>query len=196
MNKFPSILVVAMIIPPFLFSCTQKGIEWNTVGKSFTYPMLQPGEKIDDMVVTTGVHDAFPLWAVCAPKKVNDHSIRADCGELSYDNLVIGHTLGVMDLIDPSIDWEELIWEMSLDGRPIDLEAFGVYDFVHPDFRSKPLREVFRVLRVWDVVLVNPTPGMHRLQGQAQSRDGAATYTWVVDFTITTPLRSLKGGKS
>ena len=187
MNKFLNILVTAMIIPPFLFSCTQKGLEWNTFGKSFMYPMIKPGEKIDDMVVTTGVQDAFPLWAVCAPEKVNDRSIRADCGELSYDNLVIGHTLGVMDLIDPSIDWEGLNWKMSLDGHPIDLEAFGVHDFVHPDFPSKPLGEVFRVLRVWDVVLENPNPGIHRLRGQAQSPNGAETYTWVVDFTVTRP---------
>lgn len=193
MNKFLSIFVVALIIPPYLFSCTQQGIKWNTWGNPFTYPMLKPGEKIEDMVITTGIEDAFPLWAVCSPKKVNDHSISADCGELSYNNLAIGHTLGVMDLIDPSIDWEDLNWEMSLDGHPIDLNAFGVHDFVHPEFPAKPLREVFRVVRVWDVVLVNPTPGMHRLQGQAQSPNGAETYTWVIDFTVTTPLRPVKG---
>jgi hypothetical protein len=136
------------------------------------------------MVITTGIKDAFPLWAICSPKKVNDHSISADCGEISYNNLAIGHTLGVMDLVDPSIDWEELNWEMSLDGHPIDLKAFGVYEFLHPDFPSKPLGEVFRVIRVWDVVLVNPTPGTHTVQGQAQSPDGAETYTWVVDFTF------------
>jgi len=149
---------------------------------------FQPGETIDDMVITTGIEDAVPLWAICSPKKVNDHSIRADCGELSHANLAIGHTLGVMDLVHPSIGWEELIWEMSLDGRPIDLEAFGIYDFIHPDFPSKPspIREVFRVLRVWDVVLVNPTPGTHRLQGQVQPPDGAETYTWVVNFTVAT----------
>jgi len=189
MNKFLSILVIALIIPPPLFSCTQHGIEWNTWGNPFIYPMLEPGDKIDDMVVTTGVEETFPLWFICAPKKVNDHSISADCGELSYTNLAIGHTLGVMDLVDPSIDWEELNWEMSVDGHPIDLKAFGVYEFVHPDFPSKPspFREVFKQLRVWDVVLVSPTPGLHKLQGQAQSPDGAEPYTWVVNFTVANP---------
>jgi hypothetical protein len=189
MSKFLSILVVAMIIPPYLFSCTQQGIKWNTRGNPFMYPMLEPGEKINEMVITTGIKDAFPLWAICSPKKVNDHSISADCGEISYNNLAIGHTLGVMDLVDSSIGWEELNWDMSLDGHPIDLKAFGVYEFVHPDFPSKPspFREVFKRLRVWDVVLINPTPGTHQLQGQAQSPDGAETYTWVVDFTVANP---------
>lgn len=187
MNKFLSILVIALIIPPPLFSCTQRGIEWNTFGTSFTYPMLQPGDKISDMVITTGIEDAFPLWAVCSPKKVNDHSIIADCGELSYDNLAIGHTLGVMDLVAPSIKWEDLNWEMFVDGNPIDLSAFGAYEFVHPDIPSKPspFREVFKQLRVWDVVLVNPTLGMHRIDGQVQNGD--ATYTWAINFTIPAP---------
>jgi hypothetical protein len=94
-----------------------------------------------------------------------------------------------MDLVDPSIQWEELNWELSLDGRLIDLEAFGISDLVHPDLAlsPSPVREVFRVLRVWDVVLVNPTPGMHTVQGQAKTRDGAATYTWVVNFAVATP---------
>lgn len=194
MNKLSGILVFATAISAFLFAFSQGGSEGLSSEKERTYAMLQPGEKIDDMVITTGIEDAFPLWAICSPKKVNDHSISADCGELSYGNLAIGHTLGVIDLIDPSIDWEELNWELLLDGHPIDLEAFGVHDFVHPDFPSKPLGEVFRVVRVWDVVLVNPTPGMHRLQGQVQ--DGVATYTWVVNFTVAMPLRLVKGGQS
>ena len=100
-----------------------------------------------------------------------------------------GHTLGVMDLVDPSIGWDDLNWELSLDGHPIDLEAFGVYEFVHPDFppSPSPVREVFRMFRVWDVVLVNPVPGTHQLQGQAQSPNAAEPYTWVVNFTVANP---------
>jgi len=151
--------------------------------------MLKPGEMIDGMVITTGVGNAIPFRATCSSTKENDHSIRVDCGELSYANLAIGHTFGVMDLMPQPIDWEELTWKLSLDGHPINLEAFGVYDFVHPDFPSKPLSEVFRAQRAWDVVLVNPNPGTHRLQGQAQSRDGVEAYTWVVNFRVGTPLR-------
>jgi len=76
-----------------------------------------------------------------------------------------------------------------VDGHPIDLEAFGVSTFASPDFapRPSPVQEVFEVVRLWNVVLVHPTPGMHRLQGRAQSPDGAETYTWAVNFTIATP---------
>ncbi len=194
MNKLSKFLVVATAISSFLFAFSQRGIESNLSGRSLTDPMLKPGEKIDDMVITTGVEDAYPLSAFCSPTKENDHSIRVDCGELSLcANLAVGQPFGVMDLIPPSMDWEELNWEMSVDGYPIDLETFGVHDFVYPDLAPSPspVREVFKVGRLWNVVLVNPTPGTHRLQGQAQPRDGAAPYTWVVNFTVPTPRLGL-----
>ena len=71
-----------------------------------------------------------------------------DCRELSFcANIAVGQTFGVMDLIPASIGRDELNWEMSVDGHPIDLEAFGVDDFVHPDLAPSPspVREVFNV---------------------------------------------------
>ncbi|HLF74888.1 MAG TPA: hypothetical protein VI524_11110 [Anaerolineales bacterium] len=196
MNTLSRFLVVAIAISAFLFIFSQEEIERHFSGRFLTYSMLQPGEKIGDMVITSGIEDAYPLSAFCSPTKENDHSIRVDCGELSVcANLAIGQTFGVMglihamNLIPQPINWEELVWEMSVDEHPIDLEAFGVYDFVHPDLAPSPspVREVFKMERLWNVVLVNPTPGMHRVQGQAQTRDGVATYTWVVNFTVATP---------
>ena len=190
MNKLSRFLVFAIALSSFLVAFSQREIDSPFSGRFLTYPMLKPGEKIDDMVITSGVEDAFPLSAFCSPTKENDHSIRVDCRELSVcANLAIGQTFGVTDLIPASIDREDLTWKMSVDGHPIGLEAFGVSDSVHPDLVLNPStgRELFKVGRLWNVVLVNPTPGMHQLQGQAQPRDGAAPYTWVVNFTVATP---------
>ena len=192
MNTLSRFLVVATAISSFLFAFSQREIDRLFPGRFLTDPMLKPGEKIDAMVITTGVKDALPLSAFCSATRENDHSIRVDCGELALcANVAIGQTFGVTDLIPASIDREDLTWKMSVDGHPIGLEAFGVYDFVHPDLVLNPStsRELFKVGRLWNVVLVNPTPGMHRLQGQAQSRDGVAPYTWVVNFTVATPSR-------
>src|SRR5215211_5462036 len=192
MNKLSRFLVIATAISSFLFVFSQEEIERHFSGSFSTYPMLKPGEKIADMVITTGVERAYPLSAFCSATKENDHSIRVDCGELSVcANVAIGQTFGVTDLIPASIDRENLTWEMSVDRHPISLEAFGVYDFVHPDLVLNPStgRELFKVGRLWNVVLVNPTPGTHTLRGQAQPRDGAAPYTWVVNFTVATPSR-------
>lgn len=191
MNKLSGFLVAATAVSAFLLAFSQRGVEQTFFGKTFTQPLLRPGETIDSMVVTTGVKDAAPFWFFCSSTRENDYSIRVDCGELSHASLAIGHTFGIMDVVLQYIDWEAFTWEMSLDGHPIDLQAFGVYDIVRPDLAPSPspVREVFKRVRLWDVVLVDPTSGMHRLEGQARSPDGAAIYTWVVDFTVTTPLR-------
>ena len=193
MYKFSKFLAAATVISAFFFAFSTSAIERHFPGEFSTDPMLEPGEMIDDMVITTGVENATPFWVLCSSTKENDHSIRVDCGDLSYAKLAIGHTFGVMDLIRQCIDWEEFTWEMSLDEHPIDLKAFGVSDIVRPALAPSPspVREVFKQVRLWDVVLVNPTPGMHRLQGQAQSPDGAVTYTWVVNFTVPTQRRAV-----
>jgi hypothetical protein len=185
MNKFLRFFLVAAFIPSSLAGCSRPGIQVQTVRRPMAYTVLKPGEKVSDMVITTGAENASPLWAFCSPTIENDHLITADCGELSYSELAIGHTFGVMDLIPHQSEWEELNWHLAVDGWTIDLEAFGTYAFVHPDLASSPspVREVFRSIRVWDVVLVHPTPGVHKLQGQARSEEG--TYAWVVNFTVT-----------
>jgi hypothetical protein len=192
MYKLSRYFVAAVALSVFLFAFSQPKIEMYLPGGFFTDPMLKPGEMIGDMVLTTGVENAVPFWILCSSTKENDHSIRVDCGELSYAELAIGHTFGVMDLIRQCINWEEYTWEMSVDGHPIDLKAFGVTDVIRPELAPSPspVREVFKRVNLWNVVLVNPTPGTHRLQGQAQSPDGSK-YIWVVNFTVATQRRAL-----
>jgi hypothetical protein len=75
---------------------------------------------------------------------------------------------------------------ITSDERPVELGAFGTYDFVHPDLTlsPSPIREVFKKVTVWDIVLVNPTPGVHILQGVAKVEN--EIYTWVANFAIET----------
>jgi hypothetical protein len=193
MNKLSIFSIFAIAISAFLFTFSQTGSENLFSGKEKNYPMLKPGDKIDDMVITTGAKNAYPLSAFCTPVKENDHSIRVDCSEISLcANLTIGQTFGVTDLIPASIDRDDLTWKMSMDGHPIRLEAFGVSDIVHPDLvlNPSPLRELFNAGIIWNVVIKNPTPGTHTVQGQAQSHAGADIYTWVVNFTIANPSQT------
>lgn len=159
MYKVSRFFTVAVAISAFLFAYSPRETERHFSGRFLTDPMLKPREMIGDMVITTGVENTIPFWILCSNTNEDNHSIRVDCGELSYDKLAIGHTFGVMDLIRQCINWEDYNWEMSLDGHPIDLKAFGVSDIVRPDLASSssPVREVFRRVRLWNVVLVNPT---------------------------------------
>jgi hypothetical protein len=146
--------------------------------------MLKPGDKIDTMILTRGAEQVVPLWAFCLPAVKSDHLITADCHEVSFAALAIGHTFGVKELLPQPVDGSELTWELELDGHPIELGAFGTCDFVQPDLTlsPSPVREIFRTVTVWDVVLENPTAGGHRLRGLVRS--AAETFTWLVDFSV------------
>lgn len=184
MNRVFGFLVLMTAISPLFFACSREIVEWQIPRQSASHSMLKPGEKIDDMTITTGVEDAVPLWSFCLPTIESEYMIRVDCRELNYPRLAIGHTYGIMDLVSKSAETYEFTWQMAVDGHPIDLKAFGVHDYVQPDLAPSPspIREIFRVLRVWDVVLENLTPGVHTLHGQARSEKGI--YHWIVNFTV------------
>lgn len=187
MNRLFNITFLLILGALFATACGGQVSRVQSVRPAATYPMLKPGDRIDEMNITTGADEAVPLWAFCLPTVESDHRIMVNCSGISYyPRLAIGYTFGLMDLVPPSLDWSELTWELYLDEQPIDLGAFGTYDFVHPDLALSPvpIREVFRKVTVWDIVLVNPTPGVHILQGVAKVEN--ETYTWVANFAIET----------
>ena len=157
------------------------------VTQSTEQSMLKPGDVIDGMTITTGAAKTPPLWAFCPPAIENDGILSVDCQVPQLAELAIGHTFGVADQALQTLDWSTLTWELDLDGHLLDLESFGTYDYVMPDLapHPSPIREVFRPMRDWDVVLTNPKPGMHTLHGVARAETD--TYGWVVNFYISGP---------
>ena len=184
MNNLLKVFSLA-VVSLFIFACGIPGRPRSAAQLSSVPPMIEPGDKIDNMVVTTGAEDATPLWAFCQPTMNNDHLIMLACGEVSFSRLAIGHTFGVMDLALEESDGTELTWELYLDGNPIDLDSFGTYSFIQPELTNdpSPIKKGFRSVEGWDVVIENPTPGAHIISGHARSGD--KTYTWVVNFTVT-----------
>ncbi|MFN8384850.1 MAG: hypothetical protein U0V48_03040 [Anaerolineales bacterium] len=151
--------------------------------------MLKSGDEIDGMIITTGAARTPPLWAFCSPASENDDVVNTDCRVPQVSELAIGHTFGLANPKLQTLDWSELTWELTLDGQPVDLEAFGAYNFLVPDLAPypSPIREVFRQVKGWDVVLINPTPGRHLLEGVAYTT-GETYYRWSVIFTIEPPF--------
>lgn len=163
-------------------------IACQPVGQSTGPQMLKSGDEIDGMVITTGTSEAPPLGAFCSPALENDGTTTMDCQVPPLPKLAIGHTFGLADQALQTLDWSALTWELYLDGHPLDLESFGIHNYVMPDLapHPSPIREVFRQMRAWDVVLVDPTPGAHTLHGMAGAE--ADTYSWIVNFTVEAPL--------
>ena len=149
--------------------------------------MLKPGDEIEGMIITTGAAKTPQLWAFCPTVLENDGIVSVDCQVPQLPRLAIGHTFGVADQALQTLDWSALTWELYLDGHLLDLEAFGIYDYVMPDLapHPSPIREVFRQVKAWDVILINPTPGTHKLHGVARAETDI--YGWVVNFYIEGP---------
>jgi hypothetical protein len=148
--------------------------------------MLQPGDDIAGMGLTTGAVTAPPLWAFCSPALETDSVVSAECQVPALSRLAVGHTFGVAGQALQAMDWSALTWELTLDGQALDVQAFGIHEFAIPDLAPWPasIREIFRQQRAWDVVLINPTLGEHTLHGAARAE--AATFSWVVNFTVVT----------
>jgi hypothetical protein len=85
------------------------------------------------------------------------------------------------------LDWSEFTWELSIDGWSLDLDTFGMYDYVMPTLSHPPcpVREVFAKFTTWDVVLTDLKPGTYALHGQAHA--GTDTYTWIINLIIELP---------
>jgi hypothetical protein len=179
MNKIrlPKLLYVGLLV--MLTAC-------QATGQPFSAAMFRPGDTIAGMSLTTGAADAAPLWAFCSPVQHSGNSTISDCSVPMIHKLAIGHVFMVADDRLNELDWSELTWELSINDQPVDLDAFGTFDYVMPSMSKSPspLKEVFKTFTAWDVVLANLSPGQHTIHGLAQTETDS--YTWIVNLTIGT----------
>jgi hypothetical protein len=143
---------------------------------------LKPGDKIGDMILTTGAAKAVPLWFFCSRASETNSVTTVECKVPLVSRLAIGNTFGVPDIALADLDWAASAWELFIDNQPLDLGTFGTYYVVFPSMTSSPsrIREVFKMIKVWDVVLENPGPESHTLRGLIHTK--TMTYQWIVNI--------------
>ncbi|MGE5251904.1 MAG: hypothetical protein ACM3QS_16995 [Bacteroidota bacterium] len=180
MNKLLKI-VLALIGLALLAACGTLAVLAKSDRVSSAHPMFQPGDRIRDMTLTTGAEQAYQLWSFCSAPVQKENVTSVDCGVPAISRLAIGYPFGIPDKQQEGSD---LDWELTLDGRPVDLHAFGTQVLVFPAMtaRPSPIREVFRRVKIWDVVLENPTPGLHTVRGSLRVND--QPYLWNVDLSV------------
>jgi len=154
----------------------------QTVTQPSAIVSLKPGDQVDGMILTTGASDAPPLWAFCSSPQERNHATRVDCRVPQLPNLAIGHTFGVANEALQESDWSAA--ELYLDDIPMDLDAFGTYNFTLPTIANSPsrVREVFRRFTAWNIVLTELKPGKHTLRGLVRTQ--VNTFTWLINLTI------------
>lgn len=167
----------------------------QTPGQLTDPAMLKPGDVIDGMRLTTGAADAVPLWVLCDSDQRDGNTISSYCTVPALPRLGIGDIFMVADDGSSEFDLSEPAWGLSIDGQPVDLEAFGTFDYVMPVTAQKPsqMKEIFKMFTAWDIVLTNLQPGEHTLRGLAQTKTDS--YDWVIHLTITPNTHDMGGSR-
>ena len=145
---------------------------------------LEKGDNLNGMVLTSGAVDAPPLEAFCIFDIDKEVTTTIDCQVPPLPKLAIGHMIGVTGGAFQELDWSEIDWQIYLDGYLLKLDTFDEQSYIEPEIPSSPspVREVFKQRKTWDIVLVNPTLGLHTLLCTAKT--SSVDYNWVVNFMI------------
>jgi len=120
---------------------------------------VEPGERIGHFLVFRGEQDAdvlypFDLSRNCASRGGEEvYSCTVEVGQSInvatgiYDDTAPAPSIATDKLEQ---DWSAYEYELTIDDRPVDLQAFGYVDVFHP---------IRGVIRFWNVVVTSETAG-------------------------------------
>jgi hypothetical protein len=145
--------------------------------------MLNMGDEIDGMTLTSGAKDAAPIWAFCSSEESQGLTV-ANCWVPQLPALAIGHVFLPEDHAFSKLEWSALKWALYIDDQLINLDALETYNYVSPilarDLSS--MQAVSVESRAWDVVLANLQPGEHIIEGRV--RTDVEEYRWIISLVI------------
>jgi hypothetical protein len=143
---------------------------------------LRPGDRLGSMRLTKGMAATadLKLFDICDPIVIGSGSQTRRCGRVPrVRRLFIGY--GSFDLPGKIENlWTKTRWSSWIDGRPINLAAFGSSDRTLTAFPPAGGKDV--TLREWRIMLVRATPGRHTLRYRSVGPDGKGDTTWI--FTV------------
>ena len=135
--------------------------------------VIDPGDRIGDLLITTGNGD--DVIFVTNLKCHFDESTQTESCEQPVGTKV-NVSQGI--LADPngsSLDeiWSDMTYEMTIEGHPVNLQAFGYVDWIHP---------MAGTVRVWNVVVVSKKPGQVTARSEGVVGSDPINYTAIIIF--------------
>lgn len=136
--------------------------------------ILNPGDKIGNFLITTGIDEE-----VTYVSKLHcpfDAKTSTESCELPVGTKVnVSNSFQGDDYNGKNLDavWSRHKYEMSIEGKPVNLDAFGPIDTYHP---------VAGKLRNWNVVIVTDMPGTISIKGSATLDDEIVDMNVVLTF--------------
>jgi hypothetical protein len=136
---------------------------------------IQPGDKIGDFLITTSDdEDVFYTTNVHCPF---DQATMTETCEIPVGTKV-NSALGAYgdDYSGKNLEvyWSDQTYEMTIEGRPVNLQAFGFIDITNP---------MVGKMRLWNVVIVTDKPGTITIDhsgeigGESQEGTNVLIYT-------------------
>ena len=144
---------------------------------------LRPGDQLGGMkLVPGGNAPATSVFEYCDPVVLDPGTYERSCQVPAVRNLHIG-TGPFFEPDRVEEGWNDQDWKLWLDGRPVDLGQFGTYDI--PIDKYEPLGGEPAVVRNWNVLLLDPTAGSHKLRYLLTFKQSGAKLdmTWI--FTMS-----------
>jgi len=188
-NQYLTRVLAGVIVASALIACSVPARPADLpAAKSAVAEPLGPGDSLGRMTLTTGSDEAISIWTICRPATSLNAVAQTEC-QVPGKSLAIGPTTASLAEAANGTSWEQLQWTLLLDDRPVDLEAFGTFNF-RQSHKGPAGRDAYYTYPAWDVVIVQPTVGRHTLraavQGLDQSADAAGdgVTEWVINFTV------------
>jgi hypothetical protein len=136
---------------------------------------IEPGDRIGNVTVTKGEgEDVIYQWSgACAEQTDTVTSCKADVGAKANVSIgVYDETFsGELDSV-----WAGHTYEMTIDGRPVNLKPFGSIDVNHPGGLK---------LRAWNVVLQADKPGVVKVYSKGLVH--GEPFTQTLTYTFSAP---------
>jgi hypothetical protein len=137
--------------------------------------MINPGDKVGDFLITTG--GSKGITYVSTIHCPYDESAGIESCKIKVGTKV-NVAVGIYDDSPSSgktLDeyWSEHTYEMVIEGRPVNLQAFGSIEIYHP---------VVGTIRLWNVVIVTDKPGKITAQSTGVVDDEHINETAILTF--------------
>ena len=144
-------LALVVLFAVILGACAKASSQTATAAPQMAEGMINPGDKIGDFLITTGSSDGISyLWEFDWEKQSSDTELYS--GTINTD-IKLNVSWGVYDDSNSGkLDefWSGHTYRMFINDRPVNLDAFGSIDVVHP---------IVGKMRHWNVVIIATKSG-------------------------------------
>jgi hypothetical protein len=142
--------------------------------------MINPGDTLGDFLITTGSPDQVTFaWEV---DQIPAEAANTFTADVPWGTKLVVTTSIYDDSFSGKLDeyWENFTYELSIEGKPVNLTAFGTLESEHP---------VVGTMRQYNVVIVANQPGKITTHEQYELPDEQGEYT--TTFTFLPPEDTL-----